>query len=195
MRKVRDTQLFLGDRGDVRMPGEIRRRGMVAVVDLAIEEAPIGVDREMIVLRIPLVDGAGSDRATIALAIRSVAEMMRTGVAGLVVCSAGLSRSPAIAAGALSFRGPFLRWMRLRWFEAADPRMSPRICGPAWWRWLTSFVRTRNFGANGSLLGPCPSSPYGEEARRDKSVGGERDDSVATTCALENSEADGRPPI
>lgn len=102
MRQVPGSAMLIGDRGDVRIPGSLRRCGVGVVVDLAMEELPITSDREMVTIRIPLVDGAGNTEAKLALAIYTVAEMMRMELRALVVCSAGLSRSPAITAGAIS---------------------------------------------------------------------------------------------
>lgn len=102
MRKVPDHWLWIGNRGDLRDPTSIRRAGIAAVVDLAVEELPFTLDRECIVLRIPLVDGSSGAEAALRLAIESVERLLRSRVPTLVMCSAGMSRSPSIAAAALS---------------------------------------------------------------------------------------------
>jgi len=48
------------------------------------------------------LDGAGNDAVLLSLAIKSVRELIRHNVPTLVCCSAGMSRSPAIVAAALS---------------------------------------------------------------------------------------------
>ncbi|MFO0835840.1 MAG: hypothetical protein U0638_12780 [Phycisphaerales bacterium] len=102
MRKVPDHWLWIGNRGDLREPVSIRRAGIAAVVDLAVDELPFTLDRECIVLRIPLVDGGSGAEAALRLAIDSVEHLLRTRIPTLVMCSAGMSRSPSVAAAALS---------------------------------------------------------------------------------------------
>jgi len=101
MRQVPSTSLWIGDRGDLRDPSVPRKAGIVAVVDLALEEDPVRLDRERVVLRVPLTDGGGNSPEAISLAIGVVESLIRQGLPTLVVCSAGMSRSPAITAMAL----------------------------------------------------------------------------------------------
>lgn len=51
--------------------------------------------------RIPLADGAGNSRRRLQLAIQITHSLLITKTSCLVACSAGLSRSPVIAAAAL----------------------------------------------------------------------------------------------
>lgn len=102
MRALPDTTIHLGDRGDLRDPSLPRRLGITTVVDLALEEAPPVLDRERVLFRIPLTDGGGNDPQTLLLAIATVENLLRYNTPSLVVCSAGLSRTPAIVAAALS---------------------------------------------------------------------------------------------
>jgi protein-tyrosine phosphatase len=52
--------------------------------------------------RFPLVDGDENSEELLKLAIESTASLIRCGIRTVVTCSAGMSRSPAIAAAALS---------------------------------------------------------------------------------------------
>ena len=102
MRRVAPWELWIGNRGDVRDPAAVARAGIRAVVDLSLECPPLSIPREMVVCRFPLNDGGGNPRPIVAAAVSTVAELMRTRVPTLVLCSAGMSRSPAIVAGAMA---------------------------------------------------------------------------------------------
>lgn len=73
-----------------------------AIVQLAAEEAPLHPPRELIYCRFPLVDGPGNEKKLLYLAITTLANLLEKNVPTLVCCGAGMSRSPAIAAAALS---------------------------------------------------------------------------------------------
>ncbi len=80
--------------------------GILAVVDLAMNEPPAVVTRELVYCRFPLVDGAGNPPWILRAAIDAVAGLLRSGVPTLLYCGAGMSRSPAIAAAVIvSLRG------------------------------------------------------------------------------------------
>jgi len=75
--------------------------GIEVVVQLAYEEPPLALPREIAVCRIPLIDGGENDPRRLELAIRLVEQALALQLPTLVCCSAGLSRSPAIVAVAL----------------------------------------------------------------------------------------------
>lgn len=102
MRQVPNTSLWLGHAGDVRDVGALHSRGFRAVVCLAVNEPPLVVAREMACCRFPLVDGSGNESAMIRAALECVAALVSGNVQTLVYCSAGMSRTPCIGAGALS---------------------------------------------------------------------------------------------
>ncbi len=102
MRHIAPHHLWIGNRGDLDDAGSLRIKGVEAVVDLAIEEKAFEWGHEGIVLRVPLEDGGGNDAASLRLAVASVVNLLRGGVPTLVVCSAGISRSPAVTAFALA---------------------------------------------------------------------------------------------
>lgn len=76
--------------------------GIEAIVDLAANELPPRLHRDVTYLRFPISDGAGNPRWQLAAAIDCVAALLRERVPTLVCCSAGLSRSLAITAAALA---------------------------------------------------------------------------------------------
>ena len=102
MREVLSQLLWVGHAGDGRDFRELFALGIRAVVQLALEEPPLHLPREFILFRFPLLDGAGNDPAVLGLAMNSVAGLIRLRIPTLVCCGAGMSRSPVIAAAALS---------------------------------------------------------------------------------------------
>ena len=102
MRRVAGYSLWLGHAGDVRDVPGLLATGISAVIDLAIEEAPGPVTRELVYCRFPLVDGPGNPPWMLRVAVELVAGLIRDDVATLVGCGAGLSRSPCIAGAAIA---------------------------------------------------------------------------------------------
>ena len=101
MRSVAGYTLFLGHAGDARDVRELYRIGIVAVIDLAVEEPPAVLGREIVYCRFPLVDGSGNPPWLIQAAVDTTTRLLCEKVPTLIACSAGLSRSPAIAAACL----------------------------------------------------------------------------------------------
>ena len=60
MRRVPGYSLWLGHAGDVRDLRCLLTTGIIAVVDLAIQEAPAPLTRELVYCRFPLVNGPGN---------------------------------------------------------------------------------------------------------------------------------------
>lgn len=102
MRWVIPQRLAQGNAGDTRDLVALRRAGVEALVDLAMSERPLAVPREMTYCRFPLVDGPGNGKALIRSAIEATVSLVRGGVPTLVFCSAGMSRSPAVAAAVMA---------------------------------------------------------------------------------------------
>jgi hypothetical protein len=94
--------LWIGHAGETTDFRPIHEAGIRAIVELAVEERPGQPPREVIYCRFPLVDGAGNDRQLLSLSINTLANLLEVRVPTLVCCGTGLSRSPAIAAAALS---------------------------------------------------------------------------------------------
>ena len=102
MNQISPHPLWLGHVGE----GEAFRRlfdlGIEAVVQLAAEEPPLPLPRELILCRFPLLDGVGNRPAILALAVETAAALVRGRTPTLLCCGAGMSRSPAVAAAALT---------------------------------------------------------------------------------------------
>jgi len=95
-------RLWLGTAADARDIFAVLDRRIIAIVDLAMEESAIHFPRDIIYCRIPLVDGAGNRPEIIRAAIDLTASLIESRVPTLVVCGAGMSRSPIIVAAALA---------------------------------------------------------------------------------------------
>ncbi len=102
MRQIFPHPLWLGHAGDGRDFRLVLDTGVQAVVQLAAEEPPLELPRELIYCRFPLLDGPGNDPKHLFLATQTVANLLDKRVPVLVCCGAGMSRSPAIAAAALA---------------------------------------------------------------------------------------------
>ena len=102
MREISRGRLWLGTVIDVRAVGPLYDAGVDAVVDLAYEEPPTQLPRELCYCRFPLVDGVGNRIELLAIALETVAALIRRDVPTLVACGAGMSRSPAVLATALA---------------------------------------------------------------------------------------------
>jgi protein-tyrosine phosphatase len=76
--------------------------GITAIVDLASNELPVAVTRELAYCRFPLVDAAANEDWLLRGAIETTASFLRSGEPTLVCCGAGMSRAPAIVAAALA---------------------------------------------------------------------------------------------
>ncbi len=102
MIEISTKQLWNGNEGEDRDPRSLFDREISTVVDLAWDEPPAALPREMIYCRIPLVDSDGNSDSTLKFAVQTVVDLLAAGKQTLVACSAGMSRSPAIAAAALA---------------------------------------------------------------------------------------------
>jgi protein-tyrosine phosphatase len=102
MRQIRGASLWIGHSGDVRDTRLVLATDILAVVDLAYEEPPATLSRDLVSVRIPLIDGTGNARWRLRAAIETVAGLVAAEVPTLVGCGAGLSRSPCVAGMALA---------------------------------------------------------------------------------------------
>lgn len=69
-------RLCLGNALDARDLRKLYEREIAAVVDLAIEEKPAELGRDIIYLRVPLIDGAGNSPLAIRLAIETAVTLI-----------------------------------------------------------------------------------------------------------------------
>ncbi len=102
MRIVIADKLWIGNARDARDLKLIHDAGIEAVVDLAANEAPAVLSRDITYCRIPLVDGDGNSAELLRLAVNTTAQLAQDGVPTLVACSHGMSRSPTIVAFAVA---------------------------------------------------------------------------------------------
>ena len=102
MREIVPNQLWIGNAGDGRDPERLLAAGVVAVVNLAAEEPSPVLPRSMIYCHFPLMDGPQDDEGILDVAIHTVVSLLKNQIPTLVYCGAGMSRSPAVVAAALS---------------------------------------------------------------------------------------------
>ena len=100
--QIESLPLWIGHAGDSRAFRDIFASGIRAIVQLALEEPPVQPPRELVYLRFPLLDGPGNDPQLLHLVIDVTAMLVQRKVPTLVCCGAGMSRSPVIAAAALT---------------------------------------------------------------------------------------------
>jgi len=101
-REIHPERLFIGNALEARDLRLLFEHQISAVVDLAVNEPPAQLAREMIYCRIPILDGEGNSQAILETAISCVVSLAEQNFRTLVACSAGMSRSPAIAAAAIA---------------------------------------------------------------------------------------------
>jgi protein-tyrosine phosphatase len=102
MHRIGSHPLWIGHAGDVRDPRRLPNLDATALVDLALEEAPVHTPREFVYCRFPLVDGPGNAPNLLDAAVGMLAALLRARTPTLVSCGMGLSRAPAVAAAALA---------------------------------------------------------------------------------------------
>ena len=102
MRQIHPYSLWIGHEGDAHDLRHLLSMGLAALVDLALNELPAKITRELTYCRFPLLDSNGNPPWLIRLAVATTAELIRAGVPTLLFCSNGISRSPVVAAAALS---------------------------------------------------------------------------------------------
>ena len=102
MNQIRPHPLWLGHLGEGEAFGRLFDLGVEAVVQLAAEEPTLPLPRELILCRFPLLDGAGNRPTLLSLAIETTAALVRERTPTLICCGAGMSRSPVMAAAALT---------------------------------------------------------------------------------------------
>jgi len=102
MREILPNLLWIGNAHDARDVRRVLDLGIAAVIDLALEEPAVPLTREIIYCRLPLIDGAENQPVVLEIAVKTVARLISEEIPTLVACSAGMSRSPAIVAAALS---------------------------------------------------------------------------------------------
>jgi len=102
LRRIPGYPLWLGHVGDARDLGGVHSAAIAALVDLALNESPVPLTRDLVYCRFPLIDGAGNPRWLLRAAVETVAGLLRTRVPTLVYCGACMSRASAVAGAAIA---------------------------------------------------------------------------------------------
>ena len=102
MHEIQPDLLWLGRVLDLREPRALFDAGIAAVVDVALEEPPAQLPRQLIYCRFPLNDGGGNEASVLLHAVQCTVDLLASATRTIVACSAGMSRSPTIAAFALA---------------------------------------------------------------------------------------------
>jgi protein-tyrosine phosphatase len=102
MVEIKDHLLWIGHAGDSRAFEQLFAAGVQAVVQVAAEELPPAMPRDLIFCHFPMLDGAGNRPEVLSLTLSTIIAFLRLQIPTLVCCGAGMSRSPALAAAALA---------------------------------------------------------------------------------------------
>ena len=128
MREIIPGRLWLGNAGDGRDPARLLEAGIVAVINLAVEEPSPILPRTMTYCHFPIMDGAQECEGVLATAIQTLVSLLRNQVPVLVHCGAGMSRSPAVVAAALAIVKGGSPEERLRQIVSGHPHdVSPQL--------------------------------------------------------------------
>ncbi|HUT13318.1 MAG TPA: dual specificity protein phosphatase [Thermoguttaceae bacterium] len=102
MREIIAQKLWIGNARDTCDLSRVHDLGIHAVIDLAFEEPPPQLTRDLTYCRFPVVDGSGNAPELLYSAIATTSMLIRKQVPLLIACSAGMSRSPSILAASLA---------------------------------------------------------------------------------------------
>lgn len=128
MREIVPGRLWIGNAGDGRHSERLLAAGVGAVINLAAEEPSPVLPRSMVYCHFPIMDGAQDGQGILDVAIRTLVSLLKNQVPTLVYCGAGMSRSPAVVAVALSIVQGGKAKERLREVVAGYPHdVSPQL--------------------------------------------------------------------
>jgi protein-tyrosine phosphatase len=144
MRPVPNHSLSIGSALDARDLTLLYQREIAAVIDLALEERPAQLGREIVYCRFPLVDGAGNQPATLRAAVETTVRLLHDQTNALVACGAGMSRSPAVVAVALAQLNGTQPEDELQALVAGQPH----DVSPLFWNELQRAVRSERSSAS-----------------------------------------------
>ena len=102
IRNVYSGLLFIGDAASARDLRLLYDSKLNAVVDLAVSEPPAQLGRDLICCRFPLHDDGSNSSLLLLTARHVITTLIQRNHRTLVACSAGMSRSPVMAAAAIS---------------------------------------------------------------------------------------------
>jgi hypothetical protein len=102
MREIVPGILWIGNSADARDVERVLDAGVSALIDLAAEEPMPALPRSIVYCRFPIAEGRQASKEVLRTAVETAASLLKSGVPTLVLCGAGMSRSPAVAAAALA---------------------------------------------------------------------------------------------
>lgn len=103
MHQIYPNLLWIGHAFDVREPQPLFDAGITTVIDVAYEEPPAQIPRQLTYCRFPLNDGGGNDPKLLLQVLRTTTDFLNSESRTIIACSAGMSRSPTVAAFALAY--------------------------------------------------------------------------------------------
>ena len=77
MHEIHPDLLWLGHALDVREPRPLFDAGITAVVDVAFEEPPAQLPRQLIYCRFPLSDGGGNDASVLLQTVQTLVDFLK----------------------------------------------------------------------------------------------------------------------
>ena len=102
MQEIIAQRLWIGHAGDARDVTGALNRGVEAVLQLAMEEPALSYPRDVTYCRVPLNDSGENSPDLLRIAVDFAASCLAQEIPLFICCSAGMSRSPAVAAAALA---------------------------------------------------------------------------------------------
>ncbi len=102
MHEIHPNLLWIGHAFDIREPRALFDAGITAAIDVAYEEPPAQIPRQLMYCRFPLLDGGGNDPRILLQTLRVATDLLQLDMRTIITCSAGMSRSPTVAAFALA---------------------------------------------------------------------------------------------
>lgn len=96
------TGLFVGTVEDAGSPSRLGRHDVTTIVSLTHRGPDAGFPSDVTVVEVPMTDGPRNEATKLERAVDELASRLDAGETVLVHCSAGASRSPAVAATALA---------------------------------------------------------------------------------------------
>ncbi len=128
MREIIPGKLWIANARQARDIRATLSPGVTAVIDLAMEEPPIAFPRDIFYCRFPLLDGTGNPQYVLTACVDTVAKLVEAGRPTVIACSAGMSRSPVIAAAAIAqVKGTSLEAALIKLTEAGPHDISPAL--------------------------------------------------------------------
>lgn len=128
MREIIPGKLWIANARQARDIRSTLAPGVTAVIDLAIEETPIAFPRDILYCRFPIVDGTGNPSFLLQACIETVTKLIAAHHPTVIACSAGMSRSPIIAAAAIArAKGLSLEDALMKLTETGPHDISPAL--------------------------------------------------------------------